>query len=244
MANELQTISQETALQNATTNEDIRLKLQNFTQRINAAPKPESIGKTPDKKANTILISHIEMTLDEYCFGLWSTENFRWTQCGNEVVGAIDLKIFHPVAGVWITRQGAAAITIMVDAVPERLKWSADDAPDEAEIKKKERNAWALDMQNKKPSALDMSFPKLKAECLKNAAQSLGSLFGRDLNRKAGDVDSFQPLIPTITIEQLTALFEAKKEALTPDEITHAERIISNKETASYKKLHTKLQGK
>ena len=130
MANELQTISQETALQNATTNEDIRLKLQNFTQRINTAPKPESIGKTPDKKANTILISHIEMTLDEYCFGLWSTENFRWTQCGNEVVGAIDLKIFHPVAGVWITRQGAAAITIMVDAVPERLKWSADDAPD------------------------------------------------------------------------------------------------------------------
>ena len=38
-----------------------------------------------------------------------------------------------------------------------------------------------------------MGFPKLKAECLKNAAQSLGKIFGRDLNRK--QKDTFNPLL-------------------------------------------------
>jgi len=171
----------EQALQSAAANDEIRLKLQNFTQKLNAQPKPESLGETPDKKGKTILISHIETTLDEYYFGLWETVNFRWEQIGNEVVGAIDLRVFHPVAGVWITRQGAASIVIMVDRAPEG-------------VSQQERNLWALDMQNKKSNALDMGFPKLKAECLKNAANNLGTLFGRDINRKEKDRDVFTPL--------------------------------------------------
>jgi hypothetical protein len=51
-----------------------------------------------------------------------------------------------------------------------------------------ERNRWALNADNKKPNALDLAFPKLKTECIKNAALSLGKLFGRDLNRKNADV--------------------------------------------------------
>ena len=171
----------EQALQNATTNDEIRVKLQNFMKLISNAPKPESIGETPDKRAKTILISHIETTLDEYFFGLWETVNFRWTQMGNEVVGAIDLRVFHPVAGVWITRQGAASVVIMVDKAPDGMD-------------SKDRNLWALDMQNKKSNALDMGFPKLKTECLKNAANSLGALFGRDINRKEKDRDVYAPI--------------------------------------------------
>lgn len=175
------TNQQEQSLQNATTNDELRIKLQNFSKLLSVQPKPESIGETPDRRGKTILISHIETTLDEYFFGLWETVNFRWTQIGNEVVGAIDLRIFHPVAGVWITRQGAASIVIMVDKAPEGLQGN-------------EKNVWALDMANKKSNALDMGFPKLKAECLKNAANSLGSLFGRDINRKEKDRDVFTPL--------------------------------------------------
>lgn len=185
----------EQSLQNATTNDELRMKLQNFTQKLNAQPKPESLGETPDKKAKTILISHIETTLDEYYFGLWKTENFRWSQIGNEIVGAIDLSIFHPVAGIWITRQGAASIVIMVDKAPDGISTT-------------EKNIWALDMQNKKSNALDMGFPKLKAECIKNAANSLGSLFGRDLNRKEKDRDVFTPIFrmkPQTTEETKTA---------------------------------------
>lgn len=183
----------ETGVLNTAANEEIRLKLQGFLSKLNSAPAPESIDKTADGKANTILISHIETTLDEYFFGLWCTENMRIQIVGNEIVGMMDLKVLHPTAGIWITRQGAASITIMVDAVPESLKWAQGDSKEVADLKAKQRNAWALDMENKKSNALDMGFPKLKAELLKNAANSLGKMFGRDLNRKKQDV--YQPLI-------------------------------------------------
>lgn len=162
--------------------EEVRINLQNFLTKLNASPSPESIDKTPDGKASTVLISHIEMLLDEYFFGLWETENFKWSVVANEVVGSIDLCFYHPTAGIRMRRTGAAAIQIMVDRVPDDIK----DNP-------KEKNRWALNPDNKKSNALDMSFPKLKAECIKNAANSLGKLFGRDLNRKKQDV--YKPLI-------------------------------------------------
>lgn len=170
-------------LQTFKTLNDFRLACQGFVTKINKDPEKESIGETADKKARTIFISHIEMTLDEYFFGLWSTENFKWNVISNEVVGSIDLVMTHPVTGQTFRRVGAAAVTIMVDAVPEEIKQDP-----------KRRNEWALDVSNKKPSALDMGFPKLKAECVKNAANSLGKLFGRDLNRKDANTDDFSPL--------------------------------------------------
>lgn len=39
-----------------------------------------------------------------------------------------------------------------------------------------------------------MAYPKLKAECLKNAAKTLGKVFGRDLNRRE-KVDTYQPVL-------------------------------------------------
>lgn len=159
---------------------EFRLKCQVFIQNLNKLPSQESIDQTADKKAFTVLISHIEMLLDEYFFGLWETENFKWSTIANEVVGSIDLVFIHPVTGMRMRRTGAAAIQIMVDKVPDGVNGV-------------EKNRWHLNTDNKKPNALDMGFPKLKSECLKNAAQSLGKMFGRDLNRLKSD--NFQGLI-------------------------------------------------
>lgn len=165
------------AYQHAETLREYRLKLQTFTERVNLLPPPDSIDKTPDGNAYTVLISHIEMTLDEYFFGLWETYDFKWSVILNEVVGSLTLEVTHPVTGQKLRRTGAAAIQIMVDKVPDDVKSNP-----------RERNRWATNPENKKPSALDMGFPKLKAECLKNAAQSFGKLFGRDLNRQKADI--------------------------------------------------------
>lgn len=164
------------------TSDDFRLLIQNFQNKLNTPPKQDSLDKTADGRAQTVLISHIEMTLDEYFFGLWSTENFKWERIANEIVGTVDLVLIHPSAGITYRRTGAAAIQITVDAVPEQIRNSLQ-----------EKNMWAQDTANKKPNALDMGFPKLKAECVKNAAQSLGQIFGRDLNRKKSD--EYKPLI-------------------------------------------------
>ena len=169
--------------------EDIRLKMQNFTQALNKEPA-SGVDSTPDGKAKTINISHIEMTLDEMFFGAWSTENFKWTVIQNEVVGSLDLVVLHPSSGMLLRRVGAASIIIQVDKVPDEIKGNL-----------KARNIHALSPENKKPNALDMGFPKLKAECLKNAAQSLGKLFGRDLNRGA-KADQFHPLLKKETLKE------------------------------------------
>jgi hypothetical protein len=204
-----------------------RADMQNFTARLNQPPEQNAVGATPDNRAYSMLISHIEMLLDEYYFGLWSTDDFKWEQIANEIVGSIKLTVVHPVSGLHITRIGAGAITIMVDKVPPGV----------------DKNLWALDMKNKKSNALDMGFPKLKAECLKNAAISLGKHFGRDINRGEKQ-DTYSPLQPNIPDRhELQALFEAKKHLMTPDELSHAQRILDNEEVKSYFKLLKKLQS-
>jgi len=153
---------------------DKKLELQNFLQRLNREPNPEELDKTPDGKAKTLPISFVEMTLDEIFLGQWSTENFTSKQMVNEVCGELELVVIHPITGMEIRRTGAASIIIMTDKVPDTVTGQA-------------RNEWALSPSNKKYNALDLGYPKLKAECVKNAAQSIGKIFGRDLNRKKTD---------------------------------------------------------
>lgn len=54
----------------------------------------------------------------------------------------------------------------------------------------------------------------------------------------------FEPENGMINPDDLQLLYDIKKEVLTGDEQINAERILKNKETASYKKLQTLLQSK
>jgi len=170
--------------------------LQRFLQRLNSEPAREGVSPTPDGKGLTLVISHVEMTLDELFFGQWSTRNFQWSAIANEVQGSLELVIMHPVTGREIVRTGAGSIVIMVDKVPDEVKMNPQL-----------RNQWALNPSNKKANALDMAFPKLKAECLKNAALSLGKIFGRDLNRTI--VDMYKPFKLSASTTGLNALPES-----------------------------------
>ena len=125
-------------------------------------------------------ISHIEMLLDEVFFGLWETKDFKWQIVANEIIGSITLRVFHPVANVWIERTGASATMI-----------------------RQKSGAGITEVEAKLHNALEMDFPHLKADCLVNAAKSLGNAFGRNLNRKIADV--YRPLI-TEKAEQAGAI--------------------------------------
>ena len=177
--------------------EKIRIQLQEFTKRLNADPDPREFDQTPDGKANYLPISFIEMSLDEIFLGQWSTENFKWSAITNEVQGSLELVLWHPITGKQIRRTGAGSIVITVDSLTDEMK---------DKMTKQDRNLYALSPENKKPNALDMAFPKLKAECIKNAAQSLGKLFGRDINRKKRDV--FKPALKELSNEGFMKLVE------------------------------------
>lgn len=177
-------------------NEDIRIKLQNFLKLLNRQPNSNELEKTPDGKAYYLPIDFVETQLDELFFGLWETKCFEWKTIANEVTASITLRVFHPTANVWIERIGCASYAIMVDAAPKDEK--GNDV-----LTKQEKNRWYLDVNNKKPNALDMGLPKLKTDCLKNACLSLGNIFGRNTNRKLKD--SYSPLVKdTWTENQLT----------------------------------------
>lgn len=173
--------------------EDKRIELQDFLRRLNSEPEVSELDRTADGKAKTLPISFVEMTLDELYLGIWGTRNYTTKLISNEVVGEIELWVFHPILHVEITRTGAAGIIIQMDKAPENLTGQ-------------EKNNWALDPSNKKPNALDLGYPKLKAECVKNAAQSLGKVFGRDLNRKKND--KFNPAYKELSDAGFKALLE------------------------------------
>lgn len=174
-------------------NDKIKIQLQDFQAKLNREPDQSELDRTPDGKAKTLPISFVEMTLDELFLGQWGTEHFTTRVISNEVCGELELVLTHPITGREIRRCGAAGIIIQVDKAPD-------------EIKGQERNEWALNPSNKKPNALDLAYPKLKAECVKNAAQSLGKIFGRDLNRKKAD--KYQPTIHFLTDKGFRALLE------------------------------------
>ena len=160
MSNEL--ITQQQALLLTSDNEAIkqfRLKLQGFTTTLNEKPTAEEykINKLANN-SKYIPISHIEMKLDEMFFGLWSTENFHSQVVANEIIGSIDLKVFHPTSGVWLTRTGCAAAMIQ-----------------------QKRDSDITDIGSKIKNTLVKDFPHLKAECIKNAARSRPKALPSDL---------------------------------------------------------------
>ena len=168
---------------------EMRVKLENFLGALSRQPSDKDIDKTPDGKAFTLPIDFVETTLDELFFGMWQTHSFTYNREFNELIGSLVLEVKHPITGDWIKRMGAGGIIIMQDS------------------------GATLDQFNstKKKNALDLSFPKLKAECLKNAAQSLGNIFGRNLNRKKKD--NYQPIVkPQVDrIKQLAQVTDGKE---------------------------------
>lgn len=145
---------------------ELTAQLQDFMSRLNKEPDPKELQPTPDGNAKNLPISYVEMTLDEIYLGQWSTSECTYQQVFNEVIGSIILTVVHPITGMEIKRAGYASIVITQDSGSKLQDFNT----------------------TKKKNALDLAFPKLKAECLKNAAASLGKIFGRDINRKTADV--------------------------------------------------------
>lgn len=92
------------------------------------------------------------------------------------------------------------------------------------------------------PLSIGNDLKSAATDALKKCAAELG--IAADIYNKLDFKEVNVAIEPSVTLEDITELFELKREALTPDELTHATRIIENKETNSYKKLFNQLQSK
>lgn len=144
-------------------------KSEGFVRLLNMEPNPNEVRVNKMAgNSNYLPISHIEMQLDEMFQGLWQMRSFNYSVVANEIVGSLELGVFHPILKDWIWRTGAAAVMIQ-----------------------QKKGSEITDIGAKHKNTLVKDFPHLKAECMKNAARSLGRIFGRDLNRT--DTDSYMP---------------------------------------------------
>ena len=153
----------------------IQKKLANFVENmLNSEPEPSKVKVNEHANNSKYLpIQVVEDDLNTVFYGLWETVNFKWEVIVNELVGSIDLRVYHPVTGQWITRSGGGAVVIQQSA-----KWITDENG-----KKKKVSAEITDIGRKIRNTLVKDVGHLKSECIKNAAKSLGRRFGSELNR-------------------------------------------------------------
>ena len=146
------------------------IDLEKFLSGLNTEPKKEDIKNR--QGINYIPVSNIEANLDRLFCGLWQTVNMNWQVVVNEIIVSIELQVFHPIAKVWITRTGVGAAQI-----------------------RQSSGASVSDIDKKIKNSMEMDMPHAKADAIKNAAKSLGDLFGRNLSRKGADVTKYVPIL-------------------------------------------------
>lgn len=136
-----------------------------FNSLLNSSPNDANIIVNELTGSCYIPISVIENELDMMFQGDVNTYDFKWMfkdTSKTKIMASLILEVIHPVTGRVIRRIGAASIPLDKETI------TGED---------EEGKAFTIEMD------LELCFPKIIAECTKNAAKKLGKRFGRELNR-------------------------------------------------------------
>jgi len=138
-----------------------------FLEFINQDP-PSSWLENHPMAANVkyLPIDKVELMLTEI-FQEWRVEILREGQMLNSIYTAIRLHYKHPVNG-WTFQDGIAAVPIKTD-----------------------KGANASNMAAIKNDAIQTGLPAAESYALKDAADKIGNIFGRNINRK--NTETFTP---------------------------------------------------
>ena len=138
-----------------------------------------------------IPIDKVEMMLTKI-YQHWYVEVLREGQLLNSVYVAVRLHYKHPVSGQMEYQDGVGAMQIQVD--------KGKDASELAAIK---------------ANAIMLALPAAKSFAIKDAAEHIGKVFGRDLNRK--DTLAFTPSYATIQGKTIATKKKNIREKLNAD---------------------------
>ena len=206
-------------LEELTSDAEVAFKNDQFNYYLNQEPPKVWVKEHPMAKGvNYVPIDKVELLLTKI-FQEWKVEVISYSQLFNSVTCHVRLHYKRPIDGQWLFHDGLGAVGIQKD------KGSAE-----------------LNLNTIKQDAVMKALPAAKSFAIKDAADHLGKLFGRDLNRK----DSL-PFKPTYEsgdlLNELTDLFEMKREALPQVEQDGIQGIIDRKESFRYKSVIKTLQS-
>ena len=130
---------------------------------LNCEPKKDWVKEHPMAKG----VSYMPIEIVEYLltniFLKWRVEILKSEIMANSVVITVRLHIKDPVTGEWDYQDGIGAAPIQTD-----------------------KGAAATDFTKVKTDAVMKAAPAAESFAIKDAAEKLGKLFGKDLNRKNG----------------------------------------------------------
>ena len=128
---------------------------------LNQPPAESWIATHPHiKNYKYIPISRIEYLLTRI-FIRWRVEVKSLQLLANSVVATVRLHYLDPITQEWDYQDGVGASPLQTDS-----------------------GAGAIDFNKMKASAVMMSAPSAESYAIKDAAEKIGKLFGKDLNRK------------------------------------------------------------
>lgn len=139
-----------------------------FQVLVNQEPKKEWVEFHPQTKQPYIPIARIEWLLTNI-FLKWKVEIKDVKLIGNSVVVTVRLHYYDHVAKEWLYQDGIGAAPLQTD-----------------------KGAGAIEFDKLKSNAVQIGAPAAESYAVKDAAEKIGKLFGKDLNRK--EVISFDSL--------------------------------------------------
>lgn len=182
--------------------------------------EPETKEWNKFSKQNYVPISFIEMSLDELLYLGWHTEVIKWEIQLNSCCVHLRLHYTNPVTGkeCWTDGLGACPIQTNLDSKP-------------------------MDISNIKSAGIQMALPAAKSYALKDAAEQLGKVFGRDIARN--HIDGFNPIVKTEKSKSesyakcVQAWEQSKKDQATLDRY-----LIEAKKQGIYEQFLAYVKGK
>jgi hypothetical protein len=141
-------------------------KVQEFASKdvlksfLNNEPPKQWIKKHPlNAKVDYLPIDKVELFLD-IIFQEWKVEVLDLKQLAQSIACTVRLHYKHPVTGEWSFHDGVGAVPLKTD-----------------------KGFTAADLAHIKSDAVATGAPAAKAFAIKDAADHIGKIFGRDLNR-------------------------------------------------------------
>lgn len=141
-----------------------------LNQLLNQPPhqkwiKLHPIAKAKNDQGNEVPAKYIPIDKIEFMltriFQEWRVEILREGVMFNSVYATVRVHYKNPINGVWSFHDGVGAKSVQTD-----------------------KNKTAADLSAIKDAAVMMALPSAVSYAIKDAAEHLGSLFGRDLNRR------------------------------------------------------------
>lgn len=166
-----------------------RIKEDKFLRVVNQNPPAEFVKDHPlVKGVKYIPIDKIELMLTKV-FQEWHIEILQVQQLLNSLAVTIRLHYTHPITGKQLFQDGVGAVQIQVDKGENASNLSAI-----------------------KPDAIMKGLPSAKSFAIKDAAEHIGVVFGRNMNRK--DTMAFIPTYDNRTTLELLDATAKKKQAI------------------------------